>query len=164
LPLRGNGVRTATARFGDQVPVPVTTFAAIATGGVAQQPVTSFEYKNVGINIDVTPRVHQDGDITLQLNLEISQVGAPGYGGGVSPCATYSPTALCPDAGTAPEATMRSTSAQRSRTRARWARVDCGRSAGETDSSASIHRSDQRYTASTSSAPAAKRSGSPTPV
>ena len=79
--LRVSEGQTATARFGDQVPVPVTTFAAIATGGVAQQPITSFEYKNVGINIDVTPRVHQDGDITLQLKLEISSVGAPGYAG-----------------------------------------------------------------------------------
>ena len=37
----------------------------IATGGVAQQPVTSFEYKNVGVNIDITPRVHHDGEVTL---------------------------------------------------------------------------------------------------
>lgn len=67
--------QTAQARFGDQVPVPVTTFSPIATGGVAQQPVTSFEYKNVGVNIDITPRVHQDGEVTLNLKLEISQVG-----------------------------------------------------------------------------------------
>ncbi len=79
--LRVTEGQTASARFGDQVPVPVTTFSAIAAGGVAQQPITSFEYKNVGINIDVTPRVHQDGDITLQLKLEISSVGAPGYAG-----------------------------------------------------------------------------------
>ena len=77
--LRVTEGQTATARFGDQVPVPVTTFAAIATGGVAQQPITSFEYKNVGVNIDITPRVHQDGDVTLQLKLEISSVGTPGY-------------------------------------------------------------------------------------
>ncbi|MEO8500357.1 MAG: secretin N-terminal domain-containing protein, partial [Vicinamibacteria bacterium] len=77
--LRVTEGQTATARFGDQVPVPVTTFAAIATGGVAQQPITSFEYKNVGVNIDITPRVHHDGDITLQLKLEISSVGQPGY-------------------------------------------------------------------------------------
>jgi general secretion pathway protein D len=55
--------------------VPVTTFAPIAQGGVAQQPVTSFEYKNVGVNIDITPRVHHDGEVTLVLKLEISQVG-----------------------------------------------------------------------------------------
>ena len=79
--LRVTEGQTATARFGDQVPVPVTTFAAIATGGVAQQPITSFEYKSIGVNIDITPRVHHDGDITLLLKLEISSMGAPGYAG-----------------------------------------------------------------------------------
>ena len=73
--LRVSEGETAQARFGDQVPVPVTTFAAIATGGIAQQPITSFEYKNVGVNIDITPRVHHDGEVTLNLKLEISQVG-----------------------------------------------------------------------------------------
>jgi len=67
--------QTAQARFGDQVPVPVTVFSPIATGGVAQQPVTSFTYKDVGVNIDITPRVHHDGEVTLALKLEISQVG-----------------------------------------------------------------------------------------
>jgi len=79
--LRISEGQTAQARFGDQVPVPVTTFTAIATGGLPQQPITSFEYKNVGVNIDITPRVHQDGDVTLQLKLDISAVGAPGYQG-----------------------------------------------------------------------------------
>ncbi|HXU82765.1 MAG TPA: secretin N-terminal domain-containing protein, partial [Polyangia bacterium] len=49
--LRTSDGETAQARFGDQVPVPVTTFAPIATGGISQQPITSFEYKNVGVNI-----------------------------------------------------------------------------------------------------------------
>jgi general secretion pathway protein D len=79
--LRVSEGETAQARFGDQVPVPVTTFAAIATGGVQQQPITSFEYKNVGVNIDITPRAHHDGEVSLQLKLEISAVGADGYQG-----------------------------------------------------------------------------------
>jgi general secretion pathway protein D len=79
--LRTSEGQTAQARFGDQVPVPVTTFSAIATGGIPQQPITSFEYKNVGVNIDITPRVHHDGDVTLALKLEISAVGQPGYQG-----------------------------------------------------------------------------------
>jgi general secretion pathway protein D len=79
--LRVSEGETAQARFGDQVPVPVTTFTAIATGGLAQQPITSFEYKNVGVNIDITPRVHHDGDVTLSLKLDISSVGPPGYQG-----------------------------------------------------------------------------------
>jgi general secretion pathway protein D len=77
--LRVSEGQTAQARFGDMVPVPVTQFTPIATGGTAQQPITSFEYKNVGVNIDITPRVHQDGEVTLQLKLDISSVGAAGY-------------------------------------------------------------------------------------
>ncbi|MFI5007269.1 MAG: secretin N-terminal domain-containing protein, partial [Solirubrobacterales bacterium] len=79
--IRSSEGQTAQARFGDQVPVPVTTFAPIAQGGVSQQPITSFDYKNVGVNIDITPRVHHDGDVSLQLKLDISAVGAPGYQG-----------------------------------------------------------------------------------
>ena len=79
--LRVSEGETAQARFGDQVPVPVTTFTAIATGGIAQQPITSFEYKNVGVNIDITPRAHHDDEVSLLLKLEISAVGAAGYQG-----------------------------------------------------------------------------------
>jgi general secretion pathway protein D len=79
--LRISEGQTAQASFGDQVPVPVTVFASIATGGVAQQPITSFEYKNVGVNIDITPRVHHDGEVTLELKLDISAVGPDGYQG-----------------------------------------------------------------------------------
>jgi general secretion pathway protein D len=79
--LRVSAGETAQARFGDQVPVPVTIFASIATGGVAQQPITSFEYKNVGVNIDITPRVHHNGEVTLELKLDISAVGPDGYQG-----------------------------------------------------------------------------------
>jgi general secretion pathway protein D len=77
--LRVSEGQTAQARFGDMVPVPVTQFTPFASGGTAQQPITSFEYKNVGVNIDITPRVHHDGEVTLQLKLDISSVGAAGY-------------------------------------------------------------------------------------
>jgi general secretion pathway protein D len=79
--LRTSDGQVAQARFGQQVPVPVTTFSPIATGGVAQQPVTSFEYKNVGVNIDITPRIHQDGEVSLTLKLDISSLGPAGFQG-----------------------------------------------------------------------------------
>jgi general secretion pathway protein D len=79
--LRTTEGETAQARFGDQVPVPVTTFSPIATGGIAQQAITSFEYKSVGVNIDITPRVHHDNDVTLALKIDISSVGPAGYQG-----------------------------------------------------------------------------------
>jgi general secretion pathway protein D len=71
----------AQARFGDRVPVPVTTFAPIATGGVSQQPITSFNYENIGVNIDITPRIHHNDDVSLTLRVELSNVSGTGFGG-----------------------------------------------------------------------------------
>jgi general secretion pathway protein D len=71
----------ATAHFGEQVPVPVTTFAPIATGGTPQQPITSFNYQNIGVNIDITPRTHHDDDISLLLKVSVTNISGTGFGG-----------------------------------------------------------------------------------
>ncbi len=71
----------AQAKFGERVPVPVTTFAPIATGGVPQQPVTSFNYENIGVNIDITPRMHHNDEVSLALKVEVSNVSGEGFGG-----------------------------------------------------------------------------------
>lgn len=71
----------AQAKFGERVPVPVTVFSPIATGGVPQQPVTSFNYENIGVNIDITPRVHHNDDVTLAVKVEVSSVSGEGFGG-----------------------------------------------------------------------------------
>jgi general secretion pathway protein D len=78
--LRTSEGLSAQARFGERVPVPVTTFAPIATGGVAQQPITSFNYENIGVNIDITPRTHHDGEVSLALQVEISNISGTGFG------------------------------------------------------------------------------------
>jgi general secretion pathway protein D len=71
----------AQAKFGERVPVPVTVFSPIATGGVPQQPVTSFNYENIGVNIDITPRMHHNDDVSLALKVEVSSVSGVGFGG-----------------------------------------------------------------------------------
>ena len=71
----------AQARFGDRVPVPVTTFAPIATGGVNQQPITSFVYENIGVNIDILPRTHHNDDVSLSLKVTLSSISGSGFGG-----------------------------------------------------------------------------------
>ena len=71
----------AQARFGEQVPVPSTTFAPIATGGVQQQPITSFQYQNIGVNIDITPRTHHDDDVSLALKVVVTSQLGTGFGG-----------------------------------------------------------------------------------
>ncbi len=69
----------ASARFGERVPVPVTTFAPIAAGGVNTQPITSFVYENIGVNIDITPRMHHDDEVTLALRVSLSNISGVGF-------------------------------------------------------------------------------------
>ena len=69
------------ARFGERVPVPTTVFAPIAAGGVNQQPITSFAYENIGVNIDITPRTHHDDDLTLALKVSVTSQTGTGFGG-----------------------------------------------------------------------------------
>ena len=71
----------ATAEFGENVPVPSATIGAIATGGVNTVPITQYTYKNIGVNIAITPRVHANDDVTLGVNIELSNVQGTGFGG-----------------------------------------------------------------------------------
>ena len=69
----------ATARFGERVPVPVTTFAPIAAGGINTQPITSYAYENIGVNIDITPRTHHNDEVTLALKVSLSSISGTGF-------------------------------------------------------------------------------------
>jgi general secretion pathway protein D len=79
--LRTSEGLAAQARFGERVPIPVTTFAPIATGGINQQPITSFVYENIGVNIDITPRTHHNDDVSLSLKISLSNISGEGFGG-----------------------------------------------------------------------------------
>ena len=79
--LRTSEGMSAQARFGERVPVPVTTFAPIATGGTPQQPITSFNYENIGVNIDITPRTHHDDEVSLALRIAVQSISGSGFGG-----------------------------------------------------------------------------------
>jgi general secretion pathway protein D len=61
--------------IGQEVPVPVTTFAATQPGVQTFAPATSFNYRNVGVNLQITPKVNASGEIALELSAEFSQVG-----------------------------------------------------------------------------------------
>ncbi len=78
--LRMSEGTVAQARFGERVPVPSTTFAPIATGGIPQQPITSYVYETIGVNIDITPRMHHDDEVTLTLKLAVQSVSGVGFG------------------------------------------------------------------------------------
>ena len=77
--LRTSAGEIATAQFGDEVPIPVTTFTPFAAGGLQQQPVTSFQYRNVGVNIEITPYIHHEDEVSLELLIEVITVSGVGY-------------------------------------------------------------------------------------
>lgn len=71
--------------IGDRVPIPATTFNTSQTIGGNVVPITSFTYQNVGIIVDIKPRVHHNKEVTLELKLEISSLAGSVEGtGGVS--------------------------------------------------------------------------------
>jgi general secretion pathway protein D len=76
--LRGIEGEEMSYLVGDKIPIPRTTFTPFAAGGAAQQPITSFEYEDVGIDIKITPRIHYEGEITLELEMNIKSVGGTG--------------------------------------------------------------------------------------
>jgi len=74
--LRGSEGEKLSIKLGEETPVPSTTFYnAFGGAGVATSPLTSFTYKNIGVNVDLEPRVTYDGDIIMKLTLEISAKG-----------------------------------------------------------------------------------------
>jgi len=61
--------------IGDRVPIPTTTFNTAQTVGGNIVPITAFQYQDVGIKINVEPRVHHNNEITLKLEVEVSELG-----------------------------------------------------------------------------------------
>jgi general secretion pathway protein D len=75
----------ATLKIGDRVPVATGSFGAAAGGGGVSALVnTQFQYLDVGVNIDITPHVHSDHEVTLKMTLEVSSVSGTQNIGGIS--------------------------------------------------------------------------------
>lgn len=72
--LRISDGETALLHIGDQVPIPITTFNSANTIGGNIVPITSFQYQDVGIKLDLEPRIHHNKEITLKLKVEVSAV------------------------------------------------------------------------------------------
>jgi general secretion pathway protein D len=79
--------QTAKLRIGDRIPVATGSFqAGIGVGATAGSinPLvnTQFQYLDVGVNVDVTPRIHPDREISMKVNVVVSsQTGSTNIGG-----------------------------------------------------------------------------------
>ena len=75
----------ATLKIGDRVPVATGSFQP-GIGGVGINPLvnTQFQYLDVGVNIDITPRVHAGREVSMKVSLDISSVTGNSNIGGIS--------------------------------------------------------------------------------
>ncbi len=75
----------ATLKIGDRIPIATGSFQP-GIGGVGINPLvnTQFQYQDVGVNIEVTPRVHSNGDVTLKIAMDISSVTGQSNIGGIT--------------------------------------------------------------------------------
>ncbi len=64
--------------IGQRIPIPTTSFNTGAVGSVGGQsfvqPITSYTYQNVGITVQLEPRVHHNKEVTLKIDVEVSNV------------------------------------------------------------------------------------------
>ena len=84
--------QSAKLRVGDRVPIATGSFQA-GLGGTAGgagaagfiNPLvnTQFQYQEVGVNIDITPRVHANREVSLKVSIEVSSVTGKSNIGGI---------------------------------------------------------------------------------
>src|SRR5262249_34835209 len=68
----------------NRVPIPNTSFNTSQTVGGNIVPITSFTYQNVGITLQIEPRVHHNKEVTLKCQVEVSNLaGTVDLGTGV---------------------------------------------------------------------------------
>ena len=83
--LRSVDGQKATLKIGDRIPIATGSFQP-GIGGVGINPLvnTQFQYQDVGVNVEVTPRVHANGDVTLKIGMDISSVTGQSNIGGIT--------------------------------------------------------------------------------
>lgn len=82
--------QSAKLNIGDRVPIATGSFqAGVGVGGTAGtgfvNPLvnTQFQYQDVGVNVDITPRVHPNHEVSLKVKVEVSSVTGQASIGGI---------------------------------------------------------------------------------
>jgi general secretion pathway protein D len=76
----------AKLNIGQRVPVATGSFqAGVGVGTTAVNPLvnTQFQYIDVGVNIDVTPHIHPNHDVSMKLQVDVSSVASYATIGGI---------------------------------------------------------------------------------
>jgi general secretion pathway protein D len=82
--LRAIDSQKATLKIGDRQPTATGSYSSgTGTASVNALVNTQFTYIDVGVNVDLTPRVHDNGDVSMHVELEISNVNGHVTLGGI---------------------------------------------------------------------------------
>jgi len=69
----------AKLNVGSRVPIATGSFqAGVGVGTTSVNPLvnTQFTYLDVGVNVNITPRVHPNHEVSLKVSIEVSQVNS----------------------------------------------------------------------------------------
>jgi general secretion pathway protein D len=72
--IRSTDGQKATMKIGSRIPIATGSFQSGVGVAAAVTPLaeTQFQYIDVGVNIEMTPTVHYNGDVTMKLSIEVS--------------------------------------------------------------------------------------------
>jgi general secretion pathway protein D len=83
--LRSINGQKASLKIGERVPTATGSYSSgVSSTTVSALVNTQFQYLDVGVNVDITPRVYENGDIGLKVALDVSSVTSYVSIGGIS--------------------------------------------------------------------------------
>ncbi|HEX4604836.1 MAG TPA: cohesin domain-containing protein [Candidatus Angelobacter sp.] len=85
--IRATDNEKATLTVADKIPIATGSFGTPLGVGTAVGSVgvnTQFTYTDVGVKMELTPRVHPDGQVTLKISMEISNLNGSQTIGGIT--------------------------------------------------------------------------------
>jgi general secretion pathway protein D len=85
--IRATDAQKATMKIGERIPIATGSYqTGAAVAAVSSLVNTQFQYQDVGVNIEMTPTVHFDHDVTLKIKIEVtSQSGSVTISGVTEP-------------------------------------------------------------------------------
>jgi general secretion pathway protein D len=72
--IRATDGQKQTMKIGSRIPIATGSFSTpgLTAGAAVGFAQTQFQYQDVGVNIEMTPSVHYDHDVTLKIKIEVS--------------------------------------------------------------------------------------------
>ncbi|MGC8722332.1 MAG: secretin N-terminal domain-containing protein [Acidobacteriota bacterium] len=80
----------ASVHIGEKIPIPTSNQYLNTAGGTTNYtPITSFTYQDIGVKVELEPRVHHNKEVTIKLKADVSSIA--GYVSSSSPLTPSQP-------------------------------------------------------------------------